>query len=259
MARRRRRDGSRAGAGDAAAPPSPFRKTARCGCRAVRTIRCWRRRNSHRRAERIGERPRNDRRARRQRGEARSVLAQRRRETLRPPACDGRKRNMQANGRSEPFAFALPGQETAIRRARASVRGATHQHVRRPMRSLLRFGAFILAAIVVTTNAAFAHPLGNFTVNHLSRITVNGARIELRYVLDMAEIPTFALDRALDVHGTPSHDALARWAHDHAAAIVPQLALTVAGRSVPLAPRASAVRLVPAPAACRRCTSRRAT
>jgi len=113
------------------------------------------------------------------------------------------------------------------------------------MRSLLRFGVSVLATLIVTTNAAFAHPLGNFTVNHLSRITVNGARIELRYVLDMAEIPTFALDRALDVHGTPSHDALARWAHDHAAAIVPQLALTVDGRSVPLAPRTSAVRLRP--------------
>jgi nickel/cobalt transporter (NicO) family protein len=36
-----------------------------------------------------------------------------------------------------------------------------------------------------------AHPLGNFTINHYSRIEPAGNAIQIHYVLDMAEIPTF--------------------------------------------------------------------
>lgn len=47
-----------------------------------------------------------------------------------------------------------------------------------------------LAALLLPA-AASAHPLGNFTVNRFSRIEVAGPRIYVRYVLDLAEIPTF--------------------------------------------------------------------
>ena len=36
-----------------------------------------------------------------------------------------------------------------------------------------------------------AHPLGNFSVNHLSQVSVSADRVDVRYVLDEAEIPTF--------------------------------------------------------------------
>jgi nickel/cobalt transporter (NicO) family protein len=42
---------------------------------------------------------------------------------------------------------------------------------------------------------AAAHPLGNFTVNRFSRIEVSGPRLYVRYVLDLAEIPTFQAGR----------------------------------------------------------------
>ena len=38
---------------------------------------------------------------------------------------------------------------------------------------------------------AFAHPLGNFTINRYSRVEPNTDQIYVRYVLDMAEIPPF--------------------------------------------------------------------
>src|ERR1035441_9702595 len=38
-----------------------------------------------------------------------------------------------------------------------------------------------------------AHPMGNFSVNHYARIEVSGGGAEIRYVLDLAEIPTFQL------------------------------------------------------------------
>ena len=54
----------------------------------------------------------------------------------------------------------------------------------------LVFVSVALAALVLPV-AAWAHPLGNFTVNRFSRVEVAGPRIYVRYVLDLAEIPTF--------------------------------------------------------------------
>jgi nickel/cobalt exporter len=51
-----------------------------------------------------------------------------------------------------------------------------------------------LAALAAPASAA-AHPLGNFTVNHFSRVEVSGPRLYVRYVLDLAEIPTFQAGR----------------------------------------------------------------
>ena len=56
-----------------------------------------------------------------------------------------------------------------------------------------------LVAVAVVALAwpalAAAHPLGNFTINRFSRIEVSGPRLYVRYVLDMAEIPTFQAGR----------------------------------------------------------------
>ena len=38
---------------------------------------------------------------------------------------------------------------------------------------------------------AFAHPLGNFTINRFSQVQINGDRIDILYVIDYAEIPAF--------------------------------------------------------------------
>ncbi len=49
----------------------------------------------------------------------------------------------------------------------------------------------LLLTVAWPTAAALAHPLGNFTVNRYSRIELTDTEIRVRYVLDMAEIPTF--------------------------------------------------------------------
>jgi nickel/cobalt transporter (NicO) family protein len=54
---------------------------------------------------------------------------------------------------------------------------------------------FVVAAALLAPAAASAHPLGNFTVNRFSRVEASGHRIYVRYVLDMAEIPTFQAGR----------------------------------------------------------------
>ena len=44
--------------------------------------------------------------------------------------------------------------------------------------------------LLVPAAVASAHPLGNFTINRFARVEVAGDRVYVRYVVDMAEIPT---------------------------------------------------------------------
>jgi nickel/cobalt exporter len=95
----------------------------------------------------------------------------------------------------------------------------------RPARLLLATAAVALVAPA----AAQAHPLGNFSINHLTEVRVAPDRVDVRYVLDQAEIPTFQ-ERGL------SDDAvLAR----KRAEVLKRLVLTVGGRRVALTPGAA--------------------
>ena len=44
--------------------------------------------------------------------------------------------------------------------------------------------------LLIPAGVASAHPLGNFTINRFARVEVAGHRLYVRYVVDMAEIPT---------------------------------------------------------------------
>jgi len=54
----------------------------------------------------------------------------------------------------------------------------------------LALTAAVFALLGAAAPAALAHPLGNFSVNHLSTVSISSDRVEVRYVLDQAEIPT---------------------------------------------------------------------
>jgi ABC-type nickel/cobalt efflux system permease component RcnA len=56
------------------------------------------------------------------------------------------------------------------------------------MRRLLP--ATVLATVALAAPAG-AHPLGNFSVNHLAVISVSRSAVDVRWILDQAEIPTF--------------------------------------------------------------------
>jgi ABC-type nickel/cobalt efflux system permease component RcnA len=85
------------------------------------------------------------------------------------------------------------------------------------------------AVALAAPAAAHAHPLGNFSINHLTEVRVAPDRVDVRYVLDQAEIPTFQ-ERGL------SDDAvLAR----KRAEVLKRLVVTVGGRRVALAPGAA--------------------
>ena len=49
----------------------------------------------------------------------------------------------------------------------------------------------LLAGLFLIPDTSPAHPLGNFSISHYTSIQIAQDSIELRYILDMAEIPTF--------------------------------------------------------------------
>src|SRR5687767_11604197 len=55
--------------------------------------------------------------------------------------------------------------------------------------------------------AAFAHPLGNFTINQYAGLNISRERILLDYVVDMAEIPAFQEIAVFDANGNGLADA----------------------------------------------------
>ena len=51
--------------------------------------------------------------------------------------------------------------------------------------------ALLFVFLLVASSQVSAHPLGNFSISHYSAIRVGKEAVELRYIIDMAEIPTF--------------------------------------------------------------------
>ena len=82
----------------------------------------------------------------------------------------------------------------------------------------------IFVALALSAADADAHPLGNFTVNHLTQVAVADTGVQLRYILDIAEIPTFQA----------RHQTRAQILRRARQEIAHRLVLTVDGRRVAL-------------------------
>ncbi len=105
----------------------------------------------------------------------------------------------------------------------------------------------LVAAIVLLPGVAFAHPLGNFTVNTSAQIVLLPGVIRVDYVLDMAEIPTVQAMPELDADGdgTISDGEGSVWAADRAPELLSGLTLVVDGEPVPLTVSSSGLELLP--------------
>ena len=62
--------------------------------------------------------------------------------------------------------------------------------IKRAAKHLLR-GNILGLCVLLASTAAFAHPMGNFSISHYSGIRVERNFVEIHYFIDMAEIPTF--------------------------------------------------------------------
>jgi len=70
-------------------------------------------------------------------------------------------------------------------------RAAPARRITRRVASAVAALAAALAVGAAVAGPASAHPLGNFSVNHLDVVRVSADRVDVRYILDQAEIPTF--------------------------------------------------------------------
>lgn len=99
-----------------------------------------------------------------------------------------------------------------------------------------RAACLAIALGVLSPIVALAHPLGNFTVNHYSRLQVSRDRLTIRYVVDMAEIPAFQTlaDIDADNDGRRSDAEMEAYAERAAARYAEGLQLAVNGEPVKL-------------------------
>jgi len=79
---------------------------------------------------------------------------------------------------------------------------------------------------------AFAHPLGNFTINQYVGLNISREIIHMDYVVDMAEIPAFQEIAAFDSNGNgqPDSSEYAGYPADKCASLLPALNLVLNNR-----------------------------
>jgi nickel/cobalt exporter len=93
------------------------------------------------------------------------------------------------------------------------------------------------AGLVLAAATAAAHPLGNFTTNRLAHLEVGADRLAVRYVVDVAELPTYRALAEIDRDGNGTADApeLAAWASRLATDVARGLHVDTDGTALALA------------------------
>ncbi len=86
---------------------------------------------------------------------------------------------------------------------------------RMPSQSLNPLGSLItrrcgvlLVTILLNLNLVIAHPMGNFSISHYSKIKMSARSVDLLYIIDMAEIPTFQEKPLIDANSNGDLDAI---------------------------------------------------
>ena len=66
-------------------------------------------------------------------------------------------------------------------------------------------GLLLLVAwlLVIAPRDVLAHPMGNFSISHFAGLHVELGEVELRYILDLAEIPTIQEIQAAGIVAAP--------------------------------------------------------
>jgi ABC-type nickel/cobalt efflux system permease component RcnA len=121
------------------------------------------------------------------------------------------------------------------------------------MRAASRWRAWRLSVGVLTSALALgsapaaAHPLGNFSIGHYSGITIDARTVDVRYALDLAEIPTFQEIQETGIVADAAHPSVAAYALRKAEALKAGLRAEIDGR--PLTWRTEATSVIFPPGA----------
>ncbi|MEO6398217.1 MAG: sulfite exporter TauE/SafE family protein [Tepidiformaceae bacterium] len=117
---------------------------------------------------------------------------------------------------------------------------------------LARILAVALAAVIASLpllpqGTAYAHPLGNFTINRYARLEIYRDAVQIHYVVDMAEIPTFQLIGEIDSDGDgrASQAELDGYAAKERETLAKNFVLSVGGKRVEPKAVETSVQLLP--------------
>jgi nickel/cobalt exporter len=88
--------------------------------------------------------------------------------------------------------------------------------------------------LLVLTQISFAHPMGNFSVNHYSKISLENEGIRLSYIIDLAEIPTYQELQQGNVTADVADPAVTRFVAARGQEFARGLSLTLDGKRVAL-------------------------
>src|SRR5215471_4857932 len=117
---------------------------------------------------------------------------------------------------------------------RAMCRRETMRPARWPVTVLCALVFLLYGASLVAPPLSLAHPLGNFSISHYAGLRLTREGIELHYVLDMAEVPTFVEIQETGLVPQVDHPSLRGYLDRRTVALQAGLLLEVNGQRLPL-------------------------
>ena len=94
----------------------------------------------------------------------------------------------------------------------------------------VRTAVVTTVAIMLFSAQAFAHPMGNFSISHYAGIHIGSDSVELDYLIDMAEIPTFQEMQQSGMPADSGDPEVRKYLRGKAADFAQGLSLTLDGR-----------------------------
>src|SRR6266849_9232231 len=104
---------------------------------------------------------------------------------------------------------------------------------KRTLSRLLRVSV-LAACWLLTSPASFAHPMGNFSISHYSGIRIERGFVEIHYLIDIAEIPTFQEIQHNKLVAKPEDTSAGNYVSKQGEILRSGLLLTLNGRPVSL-------------------------
>jgi ABC-type nickel/cobalt efflux system permease component RcnA len=101
-------------------------------------------------------------------------------------------------------------------------------------RYFLRLLAAWLLLMPLLTPRSFAHPMGNFSVNHYSKISLESDGIRVSYIIDLAEIPTYQELQQGDITANAADPAVGSFVASRGLALGRGLSLVLDGKPLAL-------------------------
>ena len=101
-------------------------------------------------------------------------------------------------------------------------------------RKIIRSLLLIAGLLSIAPGNLLAHPMGNFSISHYAAIHMERDTVELRYVIDMAEIPTYQEMQRTGIVAQEGDSSLAPYLIQQSAALGGGLFMEIDGRQVEL-------------------------